>query len=89
MRRQDVADDGSGDVTADKNDQLDETWCLYDCMLVDDELCAMSSRFSVSVRIFVLSDICYSGTVTKMEHYRALLTVPASLAFEAQDPFTL
>jgi metacaspase-1 len=46
-------------------DGLDETWVLYDRELVDDELYAMWSRFRPGVRIFVLSDSCRSGTMTK------------------------
>lgn len=48
-----------------ESDALDETWCLYDRQLIDDELYAMWSKFRAGVRIFVLSDSCNSGTVTK------------------------
>lgn len=54
-----------GDVTSEEDDGLDETWCLYDRMLIDDELYAMWAKFKTGVRIFVLSDSCHSGTVTK------------------------
>jgi hypothetical protein len=54
-----------GDITGDEPDGLDETWCLYDRQLVDDELYAMWAKFEVGVRIFVLSDSCHSGSVTK------------------------
>jgi metacaspase-1 len=54
------------DVTSDeKDDMLDETWCLYDRMLLDDELYAVWSRFRKGVRILVLSDSCHSGTVAR------------------------
>jgi hypothetical protein len=54
------------DVTGDeKEDMLDETWCLYDRMLLDDELHAVWSRFRKGVRILVLSDSCHSGTVAR------------------------
>lgn len=54
-----------GDVNGEEADGLDETWCLYDRMLVDDELYAMWAQFKPGVRIFVLSDSCHSGTVLK------------------------
>jgi hypothetical protein len=58
-----------GDVTADEPDSLDETWCLYDRMMVDDELYALWAQFRPGVRIVVLSDSCHSGTVVKMAKY--------------------
>lgn len=55
------------DVNGDEfdNDRQDETWCLYDRQLIDDELWALWGRFKAGVRILVLSDSCHSGTVTK------------------------
>lgn len=43
----------------------DETWCLYDRQLLDDELYAAFAKFEEGVRILVVSDSCHSGTVTK------------------------
>jgi hypothetical protein len=54
-----------GDVSGEETDGLDETWCLYDRQLVDDELYAMWAKFRPGVRIVVLSDSCHSGTVTR------------------------
>ena len=53
------------DVTGDEPDKQDETWCLYDGQLIDDELYYELSRFASGVRILVLSDSCHSGTVTR------------------------
>jgi hypothetical protein len=53
------------DVSGDEDDKLDETWCLYDGQLIDDELYFELSRFGKGVRILVLSDSCHSGTVTR------------------------
>ena len=53
------------DTNGDEPDTLDETWCLHDRMLLDDELYAMFGRFQPGARIFVLSDSCHSGSVTR------------------------
>ncbi|MCE3221859.1 MAG: putative Peptidase [Nitrospira sp.] len=53
------------DVTGEEIDKKDETWCLYDGQLIDDELYFELSRFAGGVRILVLSDSCHSGTVTR------------------------
>jgi hypothetical protein len=54
------------DRNGDENDNLDETWCLYDGQLVDDELYAVWATFAPDVRILVLSDSCHSGTVVRL-----------------------
>lgn len=53
------------DLSNDEPDGLDETWCLYDGMLLDDELHFALSKFKKGVRVVVLSDSCHSGTVIK------------------------
>lgn len=53
------------DISGDEADGIDETWCLYDGHLLDDELCALWSCFAAGVRILVVSDSCHSGTVTR------------------------
>lgn len=53
------------DVSGEEDDKLDETWCLYDGELIDDELYLELSRFAKGVRVLVLSDSCHSGTVTR------------------------
>ena len=53
------------DVTGDEADRKDETWCLHDGQLIDDELCLELGRFASGVRILVVSDSCHSGTVTR------------------------
>lgn len=53
------------DVTGEEPDKKDETWCLYDGQLIDDELYFELSRFAVGVRILILSDSCHSGTVAR------------------------
>lgn len=53
------------DINNDENDGIDETWCLFDGELIDDELSNLWSTFQNGVRILVISDGCNSGTVTK------------------------
>jgi metacaspase-1 len=53
------------DVNGDEDDKKDETWCLYDGQLIDDELYFELGKFQSGVRILVLSDSCHSGTVTR------------------------
>ena len=54
------------DLNGDEGgDGKDETWALYDRMLVDDELSALWGRFAQAVRIAVFSDSCHSGSVTR------------------------
>jgi len=63
------------DVTGEEADKKDETWCLYDGQLIDDELYFELSRFKAGVRILVLSDSCHSGTVTR-EAAMPVATIP-------------
>lgn len=65
-------DDTNGDESLREQDEFgetadkyDETWVLWDRMLVDDELWALWAEFQPGVRIDVVSDSCHSGSVTK------------------------
>ena len=49
----------------DEEDRSDETWLAYDRQIIDDELYALWGKFAPGVRVFVLSDSCHSGTVTR------------------------
>ncbi len=53
------------DRNRDEADYQDETWCLYDGQLIDDELYEFWALFQQGVRILVISDSCHSGTVTR------------------------
>jgi hypothetical protein len=53
------------DMNGDEVDNQDETWCLYDGELVDDDLNLALCGFKPGVRVLVLSDSCHSGTSTR------------------------
>ncbi len=53
------------DTNRDEPDRKDETWCLFDGQLIDDELYFELSRFAAGVRVLVLSDSCHSGSVAR------------------------
>jgi hypothetical protein len=59
------------DRSHDEPDLQDETWCLYDGELLDDEINRALARFRAGVRVLVFSDSCHSGTVTKAMFYAA------------------
>nr|AYM52725.1 peptidase C14 caspase catalytic subunit p20 [Archangium disciforme] len=56
------------DRNNDEADAQDETWVLYDGELIDDEIHAALSRLRQGVRVFMLSDSCHSGTVSRMAY---------------------
>jgi len=58
-----TGDEGKDDFG--KKDKWDETWCLYDRHLIDDEQQVMFTEFASGVRVLVLSDSCHSGTVNR------------------------
>lgn len=62
--------DLDGDEPVDK---LDETWCLYDGQMIDDELYRMYGALAEGVRVLILSDSCHSGTVAKGVFYQMAL----------------
>ncbi len=74
------------DVDGEEDDDLDETWVLYDRQLVDDELFDLYGRFAEGVRIFVLSDSCHSGSVTRDIYLDELLDQAVDRGFVAAKP---
>jgi hypothetical protein len=61
---------GHGSVVPDDNGDepsgYDQTWCLFDAQLVDDELYNALSRFKTGVRIILFSDSCHSGSIIRV-----------------------
>ena len=82
------------DVNGDEEDGADETWCLFDGELLDDEIYSCLSEFKPGVRIYVLSDSCHSGTVTKAavrkslkdyhERRNLIKSMPATVGIESE-----
>ncbi len=88
------------DLNGDEADGRDETWCLFDGQLIDDEIYHALSAFSPGVRILVLSDSCHSGSITKnlavmeslkgestSDSYRAMPTDLCFAVYEAHKAF--
>jgi metacaspase-1 len=87
----------------DANDDdggLDETWCLYNGMLVDDEAYELWKKFKPGVRVLVLLDCCHSGSAIKamplilgaeakknQPRARVLSTSSALKTFKANETF--
>jgi hypothetical protein len=62
------------DLNGDEiDDHQDETWCLYDGQLIDDETYGLLGKFETGVRILVFSDSCHSGTVVKQAYYQGTI----------------
>jgi hypothetical protein len=53
------------DQEGDESDGQDETICMYDGQIVDDELYAALGKFAPAVRVLLLSDSCHSGTMAR------------------------
>ncbi|MDH4211987.1 MAG: caspase family protein [candidate division WOR-3 bacterium] len=72
------------DLNNEEDDYQDETWCLYDGELIDDEIYRMFGEFAEGVRILVFSDSCHSGTVIKAAYYHGTMAVRSS-GVDSQD----
>jgi metacaspase-1 len=65
----------------DEADGLDETWCLYDAEILDDEVYGLLCGFRPHVNVIVVSDSCHSGSVVK-----AMRTAAPLAPVEAMPP---
>ncbi len=68
------------DVDGEEDDNMDETWCLYDGEILDDELNALYATFAAGVRILLFSDSCHSGTVAKAAFLNGTSSAPKTSA---------
>ena len=61
---------GHGSFVPDPDDEevdrMDETWCLFDRKMLDDELYGLWQEFDEGVRILLVSDSCHSGTIAQL-----------------------
>jgi hypothetical protein len=62
------------DLHMEEDDGYDETWVLYDRMMLDDELYNVWSKFKAGVRIILVSDSCHSGTVSRVAEFDTIAT---------------
>jgi hypothetical protein len=53
------------DVSGDEQDKRDEALCLYDKLLIDDQLRDILSKLPKGAHLTFISDSCHSGTVTR------------------------
>lgn len=74
------------DENSDEADSMDEAWCLYDRPFLDDELNLLWKLFDEGVRIFVVSDSCHSGTISK-DIFNTTVVKSLVLSKEAQSTF--
>ena len=87
------------DKNGDEKDDMDETWCLWDGELSDDELYMLYGKFQEGVRILIFSYSCHSGTVSRdliqqavvlaadTRVYRAMPEAVALRTYRANKPF--
>lgn len=64
------------DLNGDEDDGLDETICMFDGEVVDDEIYALLGKLAAGVRVLVLSDSCHSGTVLRMAQSGDMIASP-------------
>ena len=75
----------SADFGRDERDGIDETWCLYDGQLIDDELYELWFGFRQGVRILLISDSCHSGTIYKYAGANNILSVATGLNEDSSE----
>lgn len=56
-----VRDYNGDEASADPSDTQDETYCLYDGQVIDDEMFSLYRRFRRDVRVVIVADCCHSG----------------------------
>lgn len=61
----------------------DEAWCLEDGLVFDDDLTMLLAAFKPGVRVWVISDSCYSGTM--VDPVEAPLSRPEGVALSRKE----
>lgn len=74
-------------------DLMDETFCFYDRMLIDDELYALLTEIRAGVQVTMIYDSCHSATATRMiladdavEFAKAETKMLMARSLESPDP---
>ena len=60
-----MTDFNRDELSGPDGDTLDETLCLYDGQLIDDELYKMWSDFEEGVRVLAVFDCCHAGSMLR------------------------
>ena len=69
------------DINNDEaEDEFDETWCLFNRQLIDDELFEAFKAFKNGVKIFMVSDSCHSGSVSRARPVLKPRRAPAGIS---------
>ena len=71
------------DYDGNEADGMDETICMYDGQIIDDELDAAWTTFAPGVRLVFVSDSCHSGTMARLFGQSAVLSQTGSRAMPA------
>jgi metacaspase-1 len=53
------------DKSGDEENGLDEAFCLYDGLVIDDDIRYMLKSLNKEANLTVISDCCHSGTITR------------------------
>lgn len=72
------------DKNGDEDDHRDEALVFYDRLVLDDEIHNALSAFRPGVKVFMVVDSCYSGTVTRMvgTENQNIRFIPSNFAVE-------
>ncbi|WP_146347174.1 D-Ala-D-Ala carboxypeptidase family metallohydrolase [Phaeobacter marinintestinus] len=73
--------DFNQDEDHDGDEKMDETLCLFDFQLADDELYMLWGEFRAGVRVLMVADTCHSGSMV-----RAGPAMPTSLFGQPIEP---
>lgn len=49
----------------DEKSGYDQCWCFYDARVPDDNLFNLWPQFATALRVFIISDSCYSGSMLR------------------------
>ena len=53
------------DLDGDEENGRDEALCMYDGLIIDDEIRGILKNFNKDARLWIVADCCHSGTITR------------------------